>query len=166
MGRSSGGGGRGKRGSSGGMPGSFSGAAERMNSAYDSGKTYEGKYDNLNAALRDPGSDLYKDVERMTNDERIAMDIAIQGGDRPYYVEGWRYGNIPSGGTSYNYRDQRFERGLSVMEISGGGRTVDRVSAAFIAASGRPVVRVGGFLNTINVGSDGEPLLLFARAIG
>ncbi len=82
----------------------------------------------------------------------------------PEYVTGWRYGDIPPSGQSYNFRDQIAEHGVSVMEVyaaNGAVETVDKVSAMFCAA-GRTRVDVAGYLNGLRRGSDGEPLLICA----
>ena len=76
-----------------------------------------------------------------------------------------RFGEIPEGGRSYNYRDERQEEGLSVydamfdengsyMIIAGNGYL--RFGAA--TYSNRPAYKVSGKL--VGEGTDGEPLLV------
>lgn len=85
----------------------------------------------------------------------------------PEYVTGWRYGDIPQSGQSYNFRDQVAEHGVSVMEIysnNGVVKTVDKISAMF-CADGRERVEVAGYLNGLRHGSDGEPLLICTTVV-
>lgn len=91
----------------------------------------------------------------------VFFEAGRLGHDFPAWVTGWRYGNIPECGQSYNYRDNRPEDGVSVMEIDGGEQTQDKISAFFVA-NGRPVVKVAGYLNPYRRGADGEPLLVCA----
>ena len=83
------------------------------------------------------------------------------GNEMPRWVDGWRYGNIPERGYSYNHRDNEPEAGVSIMAIDGETPESDPVSALFIAA-GREIVRVSGWLIEQR-GSDGEPLLIGCR---
>jgi hypothetical protein len=91
-----------------------------------------------------------------------ALEAGFTGKEMPRLVTGWRYGNIPSCGYSYNYADDRPEGGVSLMETDCGLKTADALSALFISAN-RPVVKVEGWLNTVERGSDGEPLVMWAE---
>jgi len=82
----------------------------------------------------------------------------------PTIVNGWRWGNIPQRGFSFNYADNQREMGVSVMEVYGGEATQDNLSALFLSR-GRNKVEVIGWLNTVSKGSDGEPLLMWAEVI-
>ena len=101
---------------------------------------------------------------RSTHDMQEFFEIGYRGYDYPDYVTGYRYGNLPEGARSYNYRDNYLERGLSVVSVETGERTQDDVSLAFINRT-REVVNVEGYLHPFATGSDGEPLLLAARKI-
>jgi len=79
-------------------------------------------------------------------------------------VRGWRYGEIPAEGRSYNHRDNEPESGVSLMALEDGTGTQDAISAMFIEAESRPVVWCEGYLLP-HRGSDGEPLILGARKI-
>lgn len=80
-------------------------------------------------------------------------------------VRGWRYGEIPAEGRSYNHRDNEPEDGVSLMELEDGCcGSRDAISAMFIEAESRPVVWCEGYLLP-HRGSDGEPLILGARKI-
>lgn len=86
------------------------------------------------------------------------------GADFPVYATGWRYGDIPESGRSHNYREGRNERGVSVMQLDGEKKvkTLAEIRGSF---DNRPVVYVGGWVNPLDVGGDGEPLLLAAEKI-
>jgi len=94
------------------------------------------------------------------------FDCGYYGHSFPEIVHGWRYGNIPESGRSYNYRDQKPEHGVSVMEVYGleNGST-DKVSLMFIGTQNRNVVKVAGYLNPLKTGSDGEYLLVDAKEV-
>jgi len=80
------------------------------------------------------------------------------GYELPTYGTGWRYGAIPESGRSYNYRDDRLERGVSVMQLDGGEKI--KTLAELNSLSTRPIVRVSGYVNPSDCGGDGEPLLI------
>ena len=102
---------------------------------------------------------------RSTSTMREFFAIGFDGYDYPQYVTGYRYGHIPQGGQSYNYRDDVSERGVSIVAVNDGAMTQDMVSLAFVQC-GRPVVTVTGYLHPGATGSDGEPLLLLAKETG
>ena len=81
-------------------------------------------------------------------------------GEEPEIVTAWRYGKVPERGTSYNYRDQEYERGVSVLPYEGG-----KESAYYKAFFGSaPLIRVRG-VDFGYKGGDGEPLLFAAEEI-
>lgn len=81
-------------------------------------------------------------------------------GEEPEIVTAWRYGKVPERGTSYNYRDQEYEKGVSVLPYDGG-----KESAYYKAFfGGAPLIRVRG-IDFGYKGSDGEPLLFAAEEI-
>jgi hypothetical protein len=106
-----------------------------MDKAYDAGKKYANKgYSNLNDAIkRDPN--IFDEVDGLSFNEMVAFESGIRGGDGNFeFVTAWRVGDIPEGGRSTNFTDQRLEPGLSVMETSNGLETQDKFSASFILA--------------------------------
>ncbi len=110
--------------------------------------------------------DLAPDFVWLNFEARTFFYHGYYGLSFPEYVQGWRYGDIPPSGQSYNYREQIPEQGISVMEIystDGPIETADKISAMFCAV-GRKRVEVAGYLNGLCRGSDGEPLLICARA--
>lgn len=106
----------------------------------------------------------WHETQHYTHTEMVCAEAGLIGEEKPYIVTGWRFGNIPSSGLSYNYRDDRPEAGVSVMAVDGGAETQDKLSALFISID-RPRVRVRGLLHTFRTGADGEPLLLDAIEI-
>lgn len=101
----------------------------------------------------------------MGPEEWLCYDAGCRGAEMPHYVTGWRYGHLPSSGHSYNYADDYAEGGVSLMEVDGGDKTQNLISALYIGVD-RPIVKVAGWLNTLKHGSDGEPLVFWAREIG
>lgn len=93
-------------------------------------------------------------------EESNLYEYVRKNGALPEYKEGWRYGNIPDGGRSYNFAENKPEMGVSMMQVEGGNRAPGLFS---MFNSGRPKVRVGGY--DIGKGSDGEALLLSAKEI-
>lgn len=69
-------------------------------------------------------------------------------------VSGYRYGNLPDSGLSYNYTDDRSERGLSLASLDGG-----KEIGSSIWFADRPITTATG-LELPHKGSDGEPLIL------
>lgn len=92
------------------------------------------------------------------------MMEAVAKGWEPRIVRGWRYGEIPADGRSFNYRDNEPEDGVSLMELEDGCGSQDAISAMFIEAQDRPIVWCEGYLLP-HRGSDGEPLICGARKI-
>lgn len=96
--------------------------------------------------------------------ELLFFNAGLYGKSEPVVATGWRYGNVPACGFSYNFRDDYPEAGVSVMAIDNGDETQDKISCGFIALEGRPVIKVKGYLH-YETGSDGEPLLVNAIEI-
>lgn len=96
--------------------------------------------------------------------ERESFEAGLRGAEKPYWVNGWRYGDIPSGGYSMNFAEGRPERGISVMGTDDGRTTGDPGFEMF--TRNREIIYVSGFVNTTSTGSDGEPLLMWARKTG
>lgn len=79
------------------------------------------------------------------------------------WITGWRYGDIPEPGKSYNYRDRYWEMGVSLAYDDVDEETKDKVSLLFIR-QGRELVHISGLWIPFK-GSDGEPLVIFAEKI-
>lgn len=140
-----------------------------INSAYDLGKkAKERGYNSAEYAIRDPD---FGDALMMYDlPEHVAFSAGMTGKDKPYWVHGWRYGEIPSGGQSFNFQDGTLESGLSVMALSNGMSTPDPSFEMFggsrVGGGLSNPIYVSGFLNTTRTGADGEPLLLWAEKTG
>jgi hypothetical protein len=126
---------------------------------YEMGKNHSEMYTSVRQAVE------YGEAELMWigTEELIAYEAGLLGCEMPHKVTGWRYGHIPANGHSYNYRDDRAEAGVSLMETDCGLKTADPLMN--VMAGSRPRVRVEGWLNTIKRGSDGEPLVFWAKEI-
>ena len=88
---------------------------------------------------------------------QLAYNLGCKGIDlssRPM-VTGYRYGEVPETGISWNHADGRAERGVSLISID-APRT-DTLNANLMG--NRPLVEVKGILLP-TTGSDGEPLIL------
>lgn len=96
--------------------------------------------------------------------EHAAFEAGMKGNQKPYWVNGWRYGKIPKGGSSKNYAEGILESGVSFMGTDNGMATGDVGFEMF--TTGRDIYFGSGFLNTNKTGSDGEPLLLWAVETG
>lgn len=116
--------------------------------------------------LYDEYVDPEVDLKGLASDEMPVSMAFFEAGNAgnplPVWVTGWRSGDIPLGGRSQNYRDNRFERGVSMMHVDGLGDTSDGTFALF--NSGRRPVEVAGWLITSR-GSDGEPLIVGAQPL-
>ena len=141
--------------------------AQFYKKAYDIGvKARQAGYKSFDEIFqKNYGDDILDSVMRLGDDHTTLLHVTagILGKPQPYPVVAWRYGRIPKSGKSHNFSEDRQESGVSVMEVLGGGKTQDLFSAMFIAAKGRPIIRVRGLLNTVKTGSDGEPLILDAE---
>lgn len=86
--------------------------------------------------------------------------------DEPVMAIGSRYGEIPERGTSFNYRDQINERGVSMADVqnSSAAEWADPISKMIIEGYGRPKINVGGYLID-DVGADEEPLMVAAKKL-
>lgn len=111
--------------------------------------------------------ELVTDVYMFDNSWQLFFTAGHKGHDLPQWVTGWRYGNVPQCGVSYNYRDDKPEPGISMMEITtpDGNKIVtkDKLFAIF-NGGGRPQVHAAGWLH-FDRGSDGEPMLVDAVQI-
>lgn len=99
--------------------------------------------------------------------EMVAFEAGLKGNEKPYWVNGWRYGLIPTSGSSMNFAEGRLESGISVMAIDNGMSTKDPSFEMFGGSRGnQDKIYISGFLNTNTTGGDGEPLLLWAKQTG
>jgi len=92
------------------------------------------------------------------------FEAGNRGYEKPPVATGYRYGDLPDKGRSWNHRDHIPEYGVSMAEVDHpiAGSWSDPISKMFIEAQGRPRVDVGGYLHPLRTGADGEPLLVGA----
>lgn len=100
----------------------------------------------------------------MPSKESEAMCMLGFSGHPIEWVAGWRYGSIPAEGCSFNYREQHWERGISLMAIDGDDAQTMEMALTEAFNSDRPIIKIRG-LRTPWCGSDGEPLVLLASEI-
>jgi hypothetical protein len=131
---------------------------DEVDSAYELGVKLSEKYSgDLKAAI------YGEDIDYIFNDHLLtaSWEAGFNGSPQPVWAEGWRLGNIPSAGRSYNYRDNHPEPGVSMMWVKdeNGNEyyTEDKLSAAFISRRTKRVYYSGWL---VGFGSDGEPCLL------
>jgi hypothetical protein len=108
----------------------------------------------------------------LDNNANEFLHEGFLGSEIPKKVRGWRYGNVPKNeygvSRSYDYRDQMFLPGVSIMQIEGKERSDSyggmpgNIHESFF--SKRPKVKVEGYLLS-RKGSDGEPLLIDVKEI-
>jgi len=91
---------------------------------------------------------------------RTAFESGRNGDPMLTYVSGWRYGDIPESGYSYNYREQQLEPGLSLMALTGE----PPVKSLMTGVQGRPIRWVEGWLIT-EPGGEGESLIVGAKYV-
>jgi len=117
---------------------------------------------------------LYNGVEGLPNPEgfvdmgpvsRTFFMAGQRGLKKPVFARGWRYGKIPDSGVSWNFADDRPERGISMMAVWHKDAAIlkSKTFELFTAAGEKKYV-VKGFLSPF-LGSDGEPLLVGARVV-
>jgi hypothetical protein len=86
--------------------------------------------------------------------------------ERPVRATGWRYGEFTDYGRSNNYRDNKLEKGISLMEVYVNGELKDKASTAsalWFEDSGKERIEVTGWWTPDVWGTDGEPLMLLAK---
>jgi len=96
------------------------------------------------------------DTSWYTPVHQVAYDLGCDGVDLSSCrdVTGWRRGELPPGGLSFNHADGLSERGLSLMSVDG-----DKAHWSEMWMSDRDRVAVHGLLLPY-CGSDDEPLVL------
>ena len=91
------------------------------------------------------------------------VSAGMAGREMPPFVTGWRYGEVPAGGRSTNFREGAAERGVSVMHIDMPGFQPSEAMGTYEAFNEREKVYVSGFL--VGKGADGEPILVGVKKI-
>jgi hypothetical protein len=91
------------------------------------------------------------------------FEAGFYGDDIPQIVRGWRWGKIPEAGKSTNFRDNRYEKGISLMALEGEKSTQGASLYQTFNAQGKKKVWVEGYY--VGRGADGEPLVIDAKEI-
>ena len=106
-------------------------------------------------------------IMKFDKPEFVAFEAGLRENEKPYWVNGWRYGKISSSGSSMNFAEGKLESGISVMATDNGMATKSPSFEMFGGSRGnQDRIFVSGFLNTNTTGGDGEPLLLWAKQTG
>ena len=126
--------------------------------AYKAGKKAAEKYNSFDEAVM-CSNDL--DDWFVYPVETIALGLGFDGKELEY-VNGWRYGDIPESGRSWNHMDDEYENGVSLIALDDEEKEgITSITEMFL--KDRPVVRVGGYYS--GRGIDGEPLVIGAEVI-
>jgi hypothetical protein len=133
--------------------------------AYDFGREVAQKnIDITELAYGMHGEDMMEMFDAyMTHHETATFFDLGYDGEELQYVTGWRYGEIPENGRSINFRDQKYEKGVSLMAIDGEEPTAAARLYEVFNSQGKRKIRVGGWL--VGRGGDGEPLVILAEEI-
>ena len=93
------------------------------------------------------------------------FECGARGLTLPEHVFARRIGLVPEGQSSFNYRDEVYEYGVSVLGLYDESGFIEQNNGTYrIFNDGKEYV-VEGFYGGLN-GSDGEPLLTHARVLG
>jgi hypothetical protein len=133
----------------------------RQQQAYEIGTRYAGqsRWHAWEAVL--DGTETAIDPEEPI--EVACFEAGVLGHPCPQWVTGWRYGTIPASGHSRNWRDDRWEPGVSIMALDTD--TMPQTDGTFaLFNADRPRVRIGGWLIGLR-GSDGERLVVGAQSL-
>ncbi len=107
------------------------------------------KRDRKNFNIRDYYTPALSRLYNLALEDDFTIDF-----DALEYVKGYRYGKLPKGGASYNFREEVWEVGVSLARIEGG----EEIPSAMWYYE-RKEIEVFGWLLPMK-GSDGEPLIL------
>jgi hypothetical protein len=103
--------------------------------------------------------DFVSKIEDSDPVSRAFYESAIRNADQPKFTAGYRYGNAPENGTSWNHVDQRPELGVSMANVKGYDYQWYPMQQV-----GKPVKYQGLALDYDKFfGSDGEPLMVGLR---
>jgi hypothetical protein len=101
--------------------------------------------------------------------EYLLLAVVFQAGlyakPMPSLVIGYRLGKIPVSKQSKNHRDGGLESGISCLFIKQEGEAItdsdrDYIETAKAFYGQGSIYKVKGYLNTVDTGSDGEPLVI------
>ncbi len=149
-----------------------------MRQAYEMGQKAKEIYEHTETFWRDA---VYGNlpVEFSAEEQELAADIAadqynnthdldqlfregFRNANFPEIATGWRWGEIPEIGKSYNFRDDYYESGVSMAYVEGLGDTSNKIYNIF-NGGGKKTFLMGLMLSV--KGSDGEPLMIACKKI-
>jgi len=133
--------------------------ADSLKEAYQVGQKIRELYNGDYETAINMDDELYQDMRQWTHAYYMFCECGIREYDIPQKVKAWRYGKI-NGEMSYNYRDDRPEKGISVMQVKGGEKT----NTLYEAINGGDIIYLTGYLLPWH-GADGEPLLVACKEI-
>jgi len=96
--------------------------------------------------------------------QRAFIEAGLYGTEKPKISIGWRYGNIPEGGRSHNFAEDKAEPGVSFMQIKDEEMNLGFAGTAH-RESNTPIVIAVGYIHPEERGSDGEPLMINPKVI-
>lgn len=91
--------------------------------------------------------------------ERAFIESGLYETENPKITIGWRYGNIPEGGRSHNFAENKAESGVSFMQIKDEEMNLGMAGMEH-RESGTPIIFAVGYIHPETRGGDGEPLML------
>ena len=124
----------------------------------DAAKEY---HDDITAAMYSD-EEIARIAGNSSNNDMKFFKAGFDGDSKPIFVTGWRYGKADEDSVSGNYRDQVFEKGLSMMQVTGepkASTTYEKFNAI-----DQPVTWHVGYLIK-DRGADGEPLIIGNKAL-
>lgn len=125
------------------------------------GNKWDNDLNRFTAAAQNGDADFPASAESPGSVDYLHWEAGFLGLDKPKYVTATRIGEIPPDGRSFNFADQRFERGVSVLNVDGQKRS--DIGTFDMFNDGKKIT-IEGYLHH-SVGSDGEPLIVGAKKV-
>jgi hypothetical protein len=136
-----------------------------LTTSHLSGKSEGEKWDNdmqrFISAARNGDADFPPSADDPGSANYLHWEAGFLGLDKPRYVQAIRIGEIPIDGRSFNFSEQKFERGVSALNVEGEKRS--DVGTYDLFNDGKRIL-IEGYLHH-HKGSDGEPLIVGAKKV-
>ena len=116
----------------------------------------------FSAEEQELAADIAADQYNNTHDLDQLFREGFRNANFPEIATGWRWGDIPEIGKSYNFRDDCYESGVSMAYVDGLGDTSNKIYNIF-NGGGKKTFLIGLMLSV--KGSDGEPLMIACKKI-
>lgn len=143
--------------------------SEYLMKCYNLGVKLSNKYNDIQYAWINEEVEELMGFASNSDNDYLFFVAGFNNAEIPTWVSGWRYGKAPENGKSHNYKDDKPEMGVSMMEVITQDKktlkTQDEISKLFIITDNREVYKYEGWLNTVKRGSDGEPLLYGVKEV-